>query len=275
MDVKSTKYKESNENGWYLLVVNKDTKEVVKNFDYKEIKKIKMENITTTALYHLKNDGLFYKADIETLLKYEITLLYYSKKKLSSRYVMKYKKQINAIDGYYDGWEYNIKNNGEFVPFDKNYKSWRAYNLPLVVSLIQILFIALTYYYSIEIATWIKEKIFKDYDKESFAKFYSLTNTLLAFLMFYIALIYSTFTILVKDLIKPHYLKDDLRRIRNSTIVFEIPVYIAAVYSVLKISQFEGEINWGIFTSIAVISLLLISGKILFTYFLEKEKRQK
>lgn len=275
MDVKLTEYKNRNENGWYLLVINRDTKEVIKNFDYKEIKKIRMENITTTALNHLKNDGLFYKADIETLLKYEITLLYYSKKKLSSRYVMKYKKQTNAIDGYYDGWEYNIKDNGEFVPFDKNYQSWRAYILPLVVSLIQIIFIILTYYYSIEIATWIKEKIFKDNDKESFAKFYSLTNALLAFLMFYIALIYSTFTILVKDLIKPHYLKDDLRRIKNSIIVFEIPVYIAAVYSVLKISQFEGEIIWNIFVPVAAISLLLISGKIWLTYFLEKEKRQK
>jgi len=218
---------------------------------------------------------LFYKADVETLLKYEITLLYYSKKKLSSRYVMKYKKQANAIDGYYDGWEYNIKNNGKFMPFDKNYKSWRAYRLPLVVSLIQIIFIILTYYYSTEIATLIKEKIYKDTDIESFAKFYSLTNALLAFIMFYIALIYSTFTILVKDLIKPHYLKDDLSRIKNSIIVFEIPVYIAAVYSVLKISQFDGEIIWNIFIPVAAISLLLISGKISLTYFLEKEKRQK
>ncbi|GEM_PF-6590814 len=50
MDVKSPEYKDRNENGWYLLVINRDTKEVVQNFDYKEIKKIRMENITTTAI---------------------------------------------------------------------------------------------------------------------------------------------------------------------------------------------------------------------------------
>lgn len=275
LNSESNEYKEENENGRYLLVINKKTREIVPNFNYKKIKKISMENITTTALNHLKQDGLFYKADIKKLLEYEITLLYYSKKTLSSRYVMKYKDQINAIDGYYDGWEFNIKKDKEFIPFDKNFKGWRAHWLPIVVSVLQIIFLILTYCYSTDITNFLKEKIYKDTVEENFSKFYSLTNTLLAFLMFYIALVYSTVTILVKDLIKPHYLKDDLSRIIKSIIVFEIPVCIAAIYSGLKISQFDGKISWDIFIPVAAFSLILIGGKIIITYFLEKEKKQK
>lgn len=267
---------EMEEDGWYLLVIEKKSKQAAQNFDYFKIKKVKMENITTTALNYLKKDGMFRGFDVKKLKDYDITLLFYSNKKLSSRYIMKYKQQINTIDGFYDGWEYMVKNkDGEFIPYDKNYKKRRVYRAPIIVSIAQILFFVATYYYSKEIASYMQDHIYRDNGQGNFTKYYTLTNALLAFLMFFVALIYSTLTILVKDSIKTHYLKDNLKRIYQSTFVFEIPVYIAAIYSVTKISQFEGKIIWNIWIPLVLISILLITAKAVFTCVLEREKKLK
>lgn len=247
-----TGYKEGNENGWHLLVWNKETREIADRYKYVKIKKIKMENITTTALKYLKKEGFLHNVDPKNILKYEISLLYYHNKKLESRYIMKYKDKISAIDGFYDDWEYTVKNkNGKFETFDENYSNLKAYKLPLIIFSIQLFCIISTYNYPTD----------------------DLLNRIVAFVMFYTALVYSTFTILVKDLIKPHYLKDNLTRIIWSILIFEIPIITGALTTVAKVNLIIGKDEAFDWLFLASVALMLL--KVVFTIGLEIEKKQK
>ncbi|PFU61946.1 hypothetical protein [Bacillus thuringiensis] len=265
-----TKYDKKNENGWYLLVWNKETKKNAERFEYIKIKKFKMENITTTALKYLKKEGLFYTVDPKDILKYEITLLYYHKKEVTSRYIMKYKENINAIDGFYDDWEYTVKNkNGEFETFDKSYSYLKAYNLPLIIFLFQLFCIVCTYKFPVEITKIIRYLT----DSDNYSKSYDLFDVLVTFLMFYSALIYSTFSIMKKESIKPHFLKENLKRIIFSTFIFEIPIVTGAISTVWKINVIVGKSEP--FDVLFWCSVILMLMKIGFTILLEIEKKQK
>ncbi|MGG4386166.1 hypothetical protein ABEX08_29620 [Priestia megaterium] len=271
----ANQYGNQKEDGWYLLVFD-DTKTVLSNFNYKKIKRNVLENITTTALNDLKKDGFIYNANVNNLVKYEIALLHYSNNKVIGRYMMKYKQTVSFIDGYYNGWKFETTDeDGKFIPYDKDYKWWRAYWLPITVSLLQLLIISCIEFFPNDIASFIQRNIFGDNDKGNFAIYYRLTNGILAFLVFNIGLMHSSFSVLAKDLIKLHYLKDNLKRIKRSTIVFEIPVFIAAIYTVYKMSNLEGNINWTLFILFASVSLYLIIWKIASTYGLEYEKKHK
>ncbi|ANE89227.1 hypothetical protein ABHP49_005492 [Bacillus cereus] len=268
-----TNYAKQDKSGWYLLVWNKETNKIEKNFDYKNIQKIKGENITTTALNYLKKDGLFHTVDTKNVLKYEITLLFYQKKKVTSRYIMKYKEKINAIDGYYDGWEYTVKNeNGVFGTYDKDYTFWEAHKVPLSLTLFQIFCILCLYIFPEQITIFIKEIMYKDYNLETYDKYYNLLSGVVAFVLFIVAIINSTFTIIIKDLIKLHYLKDNQIRIIWSIVIFEMPVLIATLITAWKISQVVGGAT---FNSLLIFSIIFMIMKTGFTYFLEIEKRQK
>ncbi|PEC13031.1 hypothetical protein CN300_02625 [Bacillus thuringiensis] len=247
-----TDYEEEHENGWHLLVWNKETKKIAERFKYIMINKIKMENITTTALKYLKEEGFLQNVDPQNILKYEITLLYYHNKKLESRYIMKYNDKISAIDGFYNGWEYTVKNkNGKFETFDKNYNYLKAYKLPIIIFIIQLLCIISTHN----------------------SPNNDLLNRIVAFLMYYSALVYSTFTILVKDLIKPHYLNDNLTRIIWSILIFEIPIITGLLTTAAKVNLIIGKgetFDWLFWGSVALILV-----KIVFTIGLEIEKKHK
>jgi len=255
-------YAKKEEKGWYLLVTHK-VNGVVQNLNYKKIKEKDMENITTTALDQLKEDGFLNKQNVNNLLDYEVTLLYYckgslfsSENKLFSRYIMKYKQKPSGIDGYYDSWEYTVVDKiGNFKTFDKNYNYWKAHQFPLIISILQILFMGLAYFIQNKVAV----------------KYYNETNVTFTFLIFFLASLYSAFSVWKKDLIKRHYLKDNLKRILFSIATFEIPVLIATGYTVLKMSQFAGKFTW----PIAIIGIGLIIVKIACTYDLEKVKKRK
>ncbi|TPV39566.1 hypothetical protein [Bacillus dicomae] len=268
-----TNYAKQDKNGWYLLVRNKETTEIEKNFNYRNIQKIKGENIITTALNYLKKDGLFHTVDTKNLLKYEIILLFYQKEKVTSRYIMKYKEKINAIDGYYDGWEYTVKNeNGDFGTYDNDYTFWEAHKVPLSLTFLQIFCILCLYIFPKQITIFIKEIMYKDHNVETYDLYYNLLSGVVAFLLFIVAIINSTFTIILKDSIKQHYLKDNQIRIIWSIIIFDTPVLLATLIAAWKISQVVGGAT---FNSLFIFSFIFMSIKIALTYFLEIEKRQK
>lgn len=265
-------FNESRKNGWYLLVIDGNTKKATDTFNYREIKYNRTENITTTALKHLKKDGLLYTPfDVKDLLKYKIYLLKYSKGEVTSRYTMKYKEEISLIDGFYEGWEYEIRDQdagGKFKPHDDDYSWWKAHRLPITISLFQGLFILCIQFFSKDIASSLQTK-------GNFEAVYDLTNAILAFLVFYIGLMHSSFSVLTKDFIKLHYLKDNLKRILASTFVFEIPVIISAIYTVFKLSHFAGKFDSVFFNGFTFISLCFIAWKIWSTYDLERGKKSK
>ncbi|MEH6930321.1 hypothetical protein, partial [Priestia megaterium] len=190
------------------------------------------------------------------LKSYEVTLLHYSKGKVISRYIMKYKEQESSIDGCYDIWEYTVPNEkGEFEAYDKNYTFWKAHRFPLIWGLVQIFLIGLAHFLPNEVP----------------AKYYNKTIVSSAFVLFGSGLMYSAFSVWQKDLIKRHYLKDSLGRIKLSLVTFELPVIIAAISTVWKISPIAGKFTW----NFAIFGILLIFAKIIFTYFLEREKKHK
>lgn len=244
------------ENGWYLLIIHRKTEVATKTFNYRKIKHNRLEKITTTALKHLKKDGVLYTPkDVDQLLDYDIYLLRYFKGEVVSRFTMKYKPKISLVDGYYDGWEYTVPDkDGNFISHDNDYSWKKAFWFPCTTFIVQFVLFIIAEYYS---------------------KDNSLTNWICAFLVFYLGLIYSTFSVLQKDLIKPHYLKDNFGRIKLSVFIFEIPVCAAAVYTSYKISYFGGQPNPGMFITFAILSLVLILAKIGFTIFLEWEKKLK
>ncbi|MCM3796441.1 hypothetical protein [Priestia megaterium] len=268
-------YEKKEENGWYLLVIDVDN-EVVPTLNYKKIKGAFFKDITSIAIDHVKKDGFLHSTELNKIKSFDVTILHYSKGEVISRYTMKYKEQVSGVDGSYDSWEYTVPNKkGEFGPYDKNYNYWQAHWFPFIIAIFQFIFIACAYLFLNKIASIIQHTIFSDNDKGHFENFLNSTNVALAVLMLFTGLLYSAFAVWIKDLIKPHYLKDNLKRIFGSICTFEIPVLIATIYTVVKLSQVGGKFTWGNFFLIAAFSAILIFAKIIFTYISEREKKTK
>ncbi|MGG4386092.1 hypothetical protein ABEX08_29225 [Priestia megaterium] len=244
-----TEYEKKEENGWYLLVIDEDNK-VVPTLNYEKIEGAFLENITSIAINRVKNDAFLYGTGLDKIKSYEVTLLHYSKGKVISRYIMKYKDQVSGVDGCYDIWEYTVPNKkGEFEPYDKNYTYWEAHRFPIIWSFVQILLTGLAYFVP---------------NADNTATVYS------AFGLFISGLMYSAFSVWKKDLIKRHYLKDNLLRILVSLFTFEAPVIITAISTVWKISPIAGKFTW----NFAISGIILIFVKIICTLLLEIDKKR-
>lgn len=247
--------------GWYLEIKNEEEEKNIspqnpdnysKSIEVASRFMKDCEKITSIALRVLIKEGMFHK--LSDPKKIIVHLNFYQKGLITGRYVMTFNDVPNELVGYFKGWKYyTVDEYGNAKLYKYSYSKKKVFAMPISILILLICLFC---------------SRFLSYDFVSGETF----QTVSAFIAFFLMLVYSVMLLLSKDLAKNHFVKNEFKKLVISTIIFELPYWVATFITISKISVINGDFKSVIFYNLIIISYSYLIFKFVISIVLENDK---